>query len=78
MRRLAYMAACGVVLAGPAMAGESMFQPNWDCDRPVAELSPVQIERCKEQFAAAKRLMQLVYPEGEQNNQGVRVIRGHR
>jgi hypothetical protein len=62
-----------VVMAGPVAAEPSA---NWDCERPTAELSMVQIDRCKEQIEAVRRLVKHIYPEGERANSGVRVIRG--
>lgn len=82
MRWLAYMA-CGVVLlAGPAVAQEyseqSARSPNWECNRPVSQLSMVQIERCRTKMDAAQELLRLVCPAGESKCGGPTVIRGSR
>lgn len=50
MRRLAYMVACGVVLARPALAFDAVSMVeriNPDCAKPVGQLSLGQIEDCR-------------------------------
>jgi len=50
MRRLAYLVVSGLVLAGPAWAGEAgdlLAKVKPECSKPLAELSVPQIEECR-------------------------------
>jgi hypothetical protein len=50
MRRLAYLAVCGAMLAGPAWsseAGDMLATLRPECAKPVAALSVAEIDECR-------------------------------
>lgn len=58
MRRLGLMVACGVVLAGPAMAFDAVGMVemiNRDCAKPVGQLSLGQLEDCRQMLRVWKQ-----------------------